>query len=596
LKYILLFVFIIFNLSIVISQNYDTTLPILGYQYIDGILNGKDIKIDIDTNRIREDKYITDKIGNSFFYNLGNNGSAMKYMFYSPYNFGFNIGISSYEPLLTNIESRKYYIIKSPYSSVKYVMGTKQEQFLHTEYTHLINKLVYTSLVFDLINSPGFYNNQKNIDKNAMFSIGHLNDKVKYNFFVSYIIDRLDMQHNGGIKYPNTFGHESNGSLYETNLIDAKTNIRRSMLDIVQTYNIRKTGTSSKGIKLNYKFNYSKYIHQYKDFSYSNIYTFYHFDSITNDSICNVTISNSLGLLYFIRQNVINIKFDYQKINLRNTNPDFTFDNIYTIMDIHKKDTVNFYYNINYKYCFSGYNSDDYDIGVLLQYRFRKNMLFNISFSRLISASYWIYNYNYSNHYAWNNDLNKIYQNTLMLTIGNKNIGILFSYYNINNFIYVNENAYPIQYSKVINVLSAHPYVNFSYRKFCMDNKILINNVDNDKYIKLPKYAINSELCYNFNIKNIVRGNTGIGIIYCDKFYADGFMPSSGLFYMQEKYKTGGYPYISLFANFKVKRLTFFVRGEHLNAGYSGYNYFTIPYYPSYGRSYKLGVNWNFYD
>ncbi|MCK4638509.1 MAG: hypothetical protein KAT33_03750, partial [Bacteroidales bacterium] len=60
--------------------------------------------------------------------------------------------------------------------------------------------------------------------------------------------------------------------------------------------------------------------------------------------------------------------------------------------------------------------------------------------------------------------------------------------------------------------------------------------------------------------------------------------------------KIGNYFYADVFLNFKIKRVLFFVKYQHFNAGFSGYNYYTVPHYPMQDAAFKFGISWKFYD
>ena len=48
------------------------------------------------------------------------------------------------------------------------------------------------------------------------------------------------------------------------------------------------------------------------------------------------------------------------------------------------------------------------------------------------------------------------------------------------------------------------------------------------------------------------------------------------------------------YLNARIKTVNFFFMISHVNAGLSGYNYFTALHYPSPDRYFKLGLRWMF--
>jgi len=60
--------------------------------------------------------------------------------------------------------------------------------------------------------------------------------------------------------------------------------------------------------------------------------------------------------------------------------------------------------------------------------------------------------------------------------------------------------------------------------------------------------------------------------------------------------KTGNYPFLDGFFNWKIKRTRFFLTYTNVLAGIAGHNYFTSYGYPMNESSLKFGLAWTFYD
>ena len=88
----------------------------------------------------------------------------------------------------------------------------------------------------------------------------------------------------------------------------------------------------------------------------------------------------------------------------------------------------------------------------------------------------------------------------------------------------------------------------------------------------------------------------GVDLFYNTKYYSDGYNPLLHQFYAQQYTITGNYLYLNAHIAFRVKRISFFVRGGNLMAGMLSFRYITTPSYPMQGRNFEVGVNWKFYD
>ena len=75
-------------------------------------------------------------------------------------------------------------------------------------------------------------------------------------------------------------------------------------------------------------------------------------------------------------------------------------------------------------------------------------------------------------------------------------------------------------------------------------------------------------------------------------------MPPTGVYYLQDEYDVGGYPFLDVFLAFKIARTRIFVSYNNLLSGgeFLGNNYFTTYRYPMKYRHFRLGLVWTFYD
>ena len=83
---------------------------------------------------------------------------------------------------------------------------------------------------------------------------------------------------------------------------------------------------------------------------------------------------------------------------------------------------------------------------------------------------------------------------------------------------------------------------------------------------------------------------------YNSKYYANAFMQTTTLFYLQNEVKTGGFARVDLFFNLKIKTARIFVEFENVADGLTGKSYILTPHYPMPGRVFKWGIVWRFFD
>jgi hypothetical protein len=106
----------------------------------------------------------------------------------------------------------------------------------------------------------------------------------------------------------------------------------------------------------------------------------------------------------------------------------------------------------------------------------------------------------------------------------------------------------------------------------------------------------NTSYYENAFFKGVLKFQLGFDFYINSAYYADAWMPATGLFYRQNISKVGEYPFLDGFLNWKIKRTRFFIKYTNALAGIAGYNYFTTYGYPMNPGSLKFGLSWTFYD
>jgi hypothetical protein len=94
--------------------------------------------------------------------------------------------------------------------------------------------------------------------------------------------------------------------------------------------------------------------------------------------------------------------------------------------------------------------------------------------------------------------------------------------------------------------------------------------------------------------------STGLDLRYLSSYFADGYSPVLGQFFYQDVQKISVRPDLAVYANFRIRSFTAFVRIENLNTATTQYgfgfkkNNFAAPLYPMPGMVFRLGIFWNF--
>ncbi len=202
-----------------------------------------------------------------------------------------------------------------------------------------------------------------------------------------------------------------------------------------------------------------------------------------------------------------------------------------------------------------------------------------------------------SNHFYWNNDFGK----ERRFRVGGEfsvprwrtsvNVGVE----NLQNYVYMNQNAVPQQESDIIQVFSAELNQNFKFGIFNLDNKLVYQKSSKPSIISLPDFSLQSNMYLLFRIARVLHVQFGVDCQYFTSYYSDAYQPATLSFYNQREIKVGNYPLMNLYANMKLKQTRFFVMLSHVNQGlFGGNDYFILPHYPLNPRSFQMGLSIDF--
>ena len=75
----------------------------------------------------------------------------------------------------------------------------------------------------------------------------------------------------------------------------------------------------------------------------------------------------------------------------------------------------------------------------------------------------------------------------------------------------------------------------------------------------------------------------------------DGYDPLLAEFYTQNQAMLGDFPRLDFFINAKVRQTRIYLKAEHLNASFTGYDYFSAPNNPYRDFNIRFGIVWNFF-
>ncbi|GGG42553.1 putative porin [Bizionia arctica] len=206
-------------------------------------------------------------------------------------------------------------------------------------------------------------------------------------------------------------------------------------------------------------------------------------------------------------------------------------------------------------------------------------------------------------NYNWQNNFNNIKTQSLEFVLtSNKIANVSVDFTTINDYVYFEKgidsgSVMPYQTNNAISYLTIKLEREFKYRKFALANTISYQNVQDDNQVfNVPEFVTRNTLYYSDHLfKKALFLQTGITFNYFSKYYMDGYDPLLAEFYVQTDQEYGGYPRFDFFVNAKIQQARIYIKAEHFNAGWSGYDYFSAPNHPYRDFIIRFGLVWDFF-
>ncbi|WP_157593227.1 putative porin [Rufibacter tibetensis] len=213
-----------------------------------------------------------------------------------------------------------------------------------------------------------------------------------------------------------------------------------------------------------------------------------------------------------------------------------------------------------------------------------------------------------SNHFKWTNDFENTQatQTAAGIDAGFKNhyLNGFVQFTNLVNHVYYQDSlngawAEPAQVDGSLNLLQAGLRYKFNVKSFVLDNTVYYNKVNGGDYIRMPEWYVNSKAYVQGPLfKGAINVQTGLEMNWHSEYYADGYMPVTQQFHLQNRFLVSRYPTLDLFLNTDIKTINIFLKLSNINTVVRSWEqgYFTTPYYVANPFSFIFGLQWNFYD
>lgn len=519
------------------------------------------------------------------------------------------VNLNNQNDLFTSKQPVYFYPKGKVYTKIFAAMGQKQEQVFKILHSQNIGR-VNISLQFNRYSCIGFYQNQKSLTDNLLFS-SHArskNGRVGYNFY--FILNKLKYQINGGID-TSRVNFEKNvlveKQLFPVRLSTAKQNLRTLEANFNAFLKLSKDSVGALHFveyQTNYRGNYWLYSDGPSDSAFFT-HNYFTTNSGTNkDSVSFQQWSNSFLYTLRIRQpngNDNTVVYAGYK-NEFNHYHQFSIDTLnmnHIAVAGAKIIFPGHNFIANAQYVMSGFNKTNYQWNA--QYYSDPDRLFYVSLRTdesklkpaLMNSSY------YSTHFAWKDTLTDVTTANGNIEVASRKfkfaLGAVFQ--SLQNMIYFDTLALPRQYLTTAYLTRYYLQKDLKIGHIHFNNTLNYQTTKNPDVIRLPQYYTFHQLYYEGKLfKKALWLQFGVQARYISAFTANAYMPATNQFFLQNQKEYGNYVFVDVFLNAQIDRFRFFLLASHINQGLSGANYMLTPNYAMPDRSLKAGLCWMFFD
>lgn len=598
---------------LIISNKNDTT-------FVDTTLT---LQKEYKFNYLRKDNF-----GLIPFSNLGQSYNRLTYNFKNTSlmpSFGARARHFNY----MEVEDINYYRVPTPLTELLFKSAFEQGQLADSFFTINTSPQFNFSIAYKGLRSLGKYQHLLTSTGNFRFTTNYKTKNNRYYVRAHIVMQDLLNQENGGLQDNQIINFESGSpefldrSILEVNFENAENILKGKRFYLDHRYNIikRKDSVSKNKLSLGHIISLKDKSYQFDQTSAST--SFFGNSFVTSNLKDRVTLENFYNQLQLNYSN--NIIGDLQ-FNISSNNYNYGYNKVVvlngkTIVNRLKGDVIAA--GGKYRKQFKNFElhgelginvSGDFNgnfIKANATFKLNDDLSANASLNHSSKAPNYnvlLYQSNYTN-YNWQNNFNNIETQQLAFQLKSKKIAnILVDYSTITNYTYFKRDATGIQDGEFIPIKSFQNNKTISYLrvkldkeikvgKFALNNTILYQNIQGDNNVlNVPELINRNTLYYSSHVfKKAMFLQTGITFNYFTKYYMNRYDPLLAEFYIQNDKEYGGFPRFDFFVNAKIRQTRIYLKAEHFNSAFTGYNFYSAPNNPYRDFTVRFGLVWNFF-
>jgi hypothetical protein len=593
---------------LIISFENDTT-------FVDTTLT---IQKDYKFNYLRKDNF-----GLMPFSNIGQTYSSLTYNFENTSlmpEFGARARHFNY----MEVEDINYYRVPTPLTELVFKSAFEQGQLIDAFFTVNTSPQVNFSVAYKGLRSLGKYQRLLTSTGNFRFTANYQTKNKRYFLRTHAVTQDLMNQENGGIKdIPSVENFESGNpefidrSILEVNFDgsdNAENILKGKRFHLDHTYYLinKKDSLSENKLSIGHILTFKDKSYQYDQDRSSTIFGSAFKTSGLQDKVAledfynqfHINFNNHiLGDLQFnVSTNNYNYGYDRVVVLDGNTISNRLKGNIFSAGGKYHKQYKGFDLEGELGLNIAG----DFD-GNFLKATASFQLNNDISVSATLNHSSKAPNYNtllYQSDYVnynWRNNFNNTKTQQLAFQLkSNKYASVSVDYSAINDYTYFKEQdglVKAFQKNATINYIRVKLENEIKFRNIGLVNTIMYQvSDDKNNTLNVPQLTTRNTLYYgNHMFQKALYLQTGVTFNYFTKYYMNGYDPVLAEFYVQTDKEYGAFPRLDFFINAKIRQTCIYLKAEHFNSAFTGYNYYAAPNHPYRDFSVRFGIVWNFF-
>ena len=537
------------------------------------------------------------------------------------------------------VEDIDYYNVATPMSDLFFKTTFEQGQLLDALLTFNTSRRFNISLAFKGFRSLGKYQLDQSQSGNFRSTANYVTKNGRYSLRSHIAAQDVETEENGGLVDKEEQFEKGNEDFLDRSRVDTRLSTtdngenkilgKRYFLE--HQYKLLRTRKDSSRLEktslaIGHVFNYETKYYQFRQDT-SNEYFGSVFVSPIHDKASLKTTYNEFHAEFYnatlgrLQGNISLYNYNYffnsllvtaegQQIQSQLTGDEISLGAKYS------KTIGGFLVKGNGKYNLSGDLTGSI-LDASASYRFNENNRIDFSLhssARMPDFNYLLYQSEYEN-YNWQNISNFENQkvNSLQFQFDSKKWGnISAKYTTLDNYTYFGiedpeqelvENQEqatikPLQEANSVNHIKVKYIKEFKLGGFALNNTIMYQNVSqSNDVLNVPQLVTRNTLYFSSDVfKKAMYLQTGITFKYFTSYNMDAYNPVLGEFYIQNNEELGGFPMLDFFINARIQQTRIYLKAEHFNSSFSGYNFYSAPNYPYRDFVIRFGLVWNFFS